>query len=83
MTMVQRLNLHAELMTRMAEAVHADLGEALIQGELSGEELRGAVLRCTTCEATDACAQWVETPVADAAVPGFCVNRDLMERLRA
>lgn len=83
MTMVQRLNLHAELMSRMAEAVHADLGEALIRGELSGEELRSAVLRCTTCEAVEDCAQWVETAAPDAAVPGFCVNRDLMERLRA
>ena len=81
MTMTEKLNLHAELMSRMAEAVHADLGEALIRGQLSGEQLRGAVMRCTTCDSTAACEHWVETHGETTTVPAFCANHDLMARL--
>lgn len=84
MPMLEKLNRHAELMGRMAETVDADLAEALLRGDLNGMILRGAVLRCTTCEAAQVCAEWLDSQ--DGAhgqpVPEFCVNRDLMERLR-
>ena len=85
MAMMDKLNRHAELIGQMAHTVDADLGDALIRGQLDGMALRGAVLRCTTCEAAEVCAEWLTEHDGETgqAVPDFCVNRNLMERLRS
>ena len=86
MQMLDRLDRNVTLMTRMADRVDADFAEALLTGALSGEEMRGAVLRCSRCGAIEDCAQWLEaqdaTPEAHPAAPDFCANARLMERLR-
>lgn len=81
MSMMQRLSRHSALMRRMAETVQADVGEGLIQGRLTGEELRSAVLGCTTCDA-ETCEAWLDTHAQAATPPSFCRNRDLLTRLR-
>jgi hypothetical protein len=81
MSMMQRLSRHSALMRRMAETVQADVGEGLVQGRLTGEELRGAVLGCTTCDA-ETCEAWLDTHPDPPEPPAFCRNRDLLMRLR-
>lgn len=90
MTMFEKIDHHGALMQRMADTVDADLGEALISGQLSGEGIRAAVLRCTRCEAADFCETWLDVNEARKAetgsapsAPDFCLNQDLMDRLRA
>lgn len=90
MTMLKKIDHHSALMQRMADTVDADLGDALISGHLSGDGLRSAVLRCTRCEASDFCETWLEVnetrKEATGTVPmapDFCLNQDLMDRLRA
>ena len=81
---VDRLDRHADLMYRMSDTVGADLGEALFEGRLSGEKVRGAVLSCTRCDSVEACEQWLAKHEGDRAqnVPEFCRNRELLARLR-
>jgi hypothetical protein len=90
MTMLEKIDHHGALMQRMADIVDADLGAALIGGHLSGEGLRAAVLRCTRCEAADFCESWLDVHEGRKAdtgatpnAPDFCLNQDLMDRLRA
>jgi len=90
MTLLQKIDQSATLMHRMAETVGADFGDALLEGRLTGENLRGAVLRCARCDAADFCETWLDVNASrkDASgitpdAPDFCANRDLMDRLRA
>ena len=84
MKIMDKLDRHAGLMGRMAETVGADVGSALALGALSGEQLRGSVLRCTTCGATRVCEEWLERHEGDCSepVPEFCLNAALLERLK-
>lgn len=84
------LNRHAQLMNRMAEVLGVNLTEAMSRGALSGEDWRGAVVRCTGCSDPAGCLQWLSekdapedhdgAATADAA-PEFCNNRLMMARL--
>lgn len=66
---------HAQLVTRMATTVGADLPDALADGRVTGEAMRTAVLSCTACDDPEACAQWLETHTDGAeAAPGYCRN---------
>lgn len=85
MNMIRRIDRHAGLVGQMAETVRVDLGDALAFGALSGEEVRGAVLRCMACESNEICSHWLDAHAetgADAA-PDYCRNRALLERLQA
>lgn len=86
MLMLDRVDRHVALMTRMAETVEADFAHALLTGGLTGQEMRSAVLRCSRCGAEEACAGWLEAqqeaPDGPPAVPDFCANAELMARLR-
>jgi len=84
MEMFDRIDRHALLVQKMAETVEADLGEALIAGRIRPEGLRAAVLRCTRCEAADACEDWLDDHAATGAdvAPDYCLNRELLARLR-
>ena len=85
MTLIAKLDRHGKLVRSMAEAVDADLPAAIAHGDLSAEGLRGAVLRCTTCEAAEQCETWLaergDTPAE--ATPDYCRNADLFARLRS
>lgn len=79
---------HADLMSRMAETVEADLSGALLRGQIDAAGLRVAVLRCTSCAAANTCETWLADQHGHAAgavrpvIPAFCVNADLMDRLQ-
>ncbi|MFC7703144.1 DUF6455 family protein [Plastorhodobacter daqingensis] len=78
-----KLDLHAGLVNRMGDVLGADLGVALVEGRLSGQELRGAVLRCCGCGSESACDRWLEDHRAGAeAAPAYCRNEALFERLK-
>lgn len=82
MRMLEKLDQHSELFARMADAVQADLGGALIEGRLDGSQLRGAVLRCTSCTDVEQCRDWLVAKGAGAvAAPEYCRNRQLLGRL--
>lgn len=86
MLMLDRIDRHTALMARMADTVGADFAEAMIDGSLTGADMRSAVLRCSRCGAEDACADWLDAQAeADGgqpAAPGFCANAELLDRLR-
>jgi hypothetical protein len=72
---------HAGLMERMAERVGADLGDAVAEHRLSASDYRTAVIRCTTCDASDECGHWMDCHAHAEGAPAYCRNRDLLERL--
>lgn len=78
-----KLDRHVALMNRMAGTVGVDLGAALAEGRLSGEGLRGAVLRCTACDSPEACAHWLadKTPGSAGETPDYCRNHALLAGL--
>lgn len=84
MGMIDRIDRHATLMHRMSDTVGAGLGDALVEGRLSAEALRGAVLSCTRCDSVGDCMQWLaehaDTPAQET--PEYCRNRELLARLR-
>lgn len=83
MKLFDTLTTHADLMHQMAHTVGADLGDALLRGDLSGQELRSAVVRCANCGAAQECPGWLEAHQTGASdVPDFCENKPMMERLR-
>ena len=75
-------DMHIQLVSRMSDTLGADLGAALAEGRVTGEEFRAAVFRCATCGQEDACADWLKAHAAGAgATPDYCRNADLMGRL--
>lgn len=84
MSIIEKLDRHGTLVRRMADTVEADLAEAIMDGSLSAEGLRSAVLRCITCEAADQCETWLaeHRETLAEATPDYCRNADMFERLR-
>lgn len=83
MISIAKLDRHVGLMTRMAEALGVDMGEAMVEGRLAPEAYRDAMLRCTHCESPEACALWLKGHPKNsaAAAPGYCRNRALLAEL--
>ncbi|MFN3938231.1 MAG: DUF6455 family protein [Gemmobacter sp.] len=80
---LDRLNRHADLVNRMAEATSTDLVAALDAGALSPPELRAAVLRCTACDCVENCTDWLDSGASGARMPpAFCRNERLFARLK-
>lgn len=78
------LKRHADLVDRMATARGVDLEETMMAGHLTPGELGDAVLACTGCAATGACAQWLEAHEAGAeTTPDYCRNAELFAELAA
>lgn len=77
------LNRHAALVSRMAETLGIDLGQAAREGHLQAEGWRDAVLACTGCAEPGACTEWLaERQEARAeAPPDYCRNAGLMAGL--
>ncbi|MCL4674765.1 MAG: hypothetical protein KJZ59_01740 [Pararhodobacter sp.] len=83
MGLIAKLDHHFDLMTRMADTVHADLGDALVSDRLTSSELRNAVLACTGCEGGKDCPDWLkEHSEGSEETPEYCRNRDLLLRLK-
>ncbi|MBR9762504.1 MAG: adenylosuccinate lyase [Rhodobacteraceae bacterium] len=73
MGLFSKLDKHMDLMSGMAERIGVDLDEAL-QGEVSANGYRAAVLRCASCREAGACAQWQEAHATAHVTPGYCRN---------
>ncbi len=83
MSLVLRLNRHSRLMSRMADALGVDLGDAVSRGDLKPDELRSAVLRCTGCINPGDCEKRLDREQVGSAAPEYCRNKMLMESLRS
>ena len=83
MSYLDRLNEHSDLMHRMADAVGADFGTALIEGRIGATGLRSMYLSCARCDGAAACADWLDAHAQGAApAPEFCRNREALAQLR-
>lgn len=78
---IKKLAHHADLMTRMADTVGADVPHALQSGALSPYELRAAALRCTHCKQADDCPHWMDTHQGASEAPAYCENHNMLARL--
>jgi hypothetical protein len=82
MGLFDKLDRHADLVTRMADTVGADLGEAAIRGQIRPEEMRSAVIRCTACDSVEDCQHWLADHADGAeAAPGYCRNKSVLDRI--
>jgi len=80
----KKLDRHAELVGQMARARDVDLTEAMLQGKLTEEAYRSAVIRCTHCESPEACAEWLrDHPDSATTTPEYCRNGHLFRRIKA
>ncbi len=83
MSRQSKMDHHADLVGEMARVRGVDIGQAMLDGKLSGEAFRNAVRRCTSCESPEACAVWLSEHAAGAeASPQYCRNGHLLNRLR-
>ena len=84
MSLFDRMDLHSNLINRMAHAVGTDLGEAVETGSLAAPDLRGLVLNCMACGQAKACAGFLNQELdGDRTAPGYCRNRVVLHRLAA
>ncbi len=82
MGLLARIDRHARLVDRMADALGVDLGEEAMMGRMRPEDLRSAVLRCTGCSHVDACDTWLTAhPDGATAAPDYCRNKQQLERV--
>lgn len=81
---LKKLERHENLVTGMADARGVDLGEALMRGDLSANELRSAIFRCTACARPEDCAHWqADHPQGADHTPDYCRNSAMFARLAA
>lgn len=84
MGFISRIDRHAELLNRMADTVHADIGAAMAAGTLRADEIRSAVFTCMNCAGATQCPSWMDAHHASAeAAPHYCRNRGLLARISA
>ncbi len=78
----EKMDHHAALVGEMARVRGVDIGQAMLDGKLSGEAYRNAVRRCMSCETPEACAVWLAEHSAGAdSAPDYCRNGRLLNRL--
>lgn len=75
MTILTRIDRHAELLDRMADTLGIDVAQEMIEGRLTPDGLDILVDRCMGCSDPEACQGWLDAKKdgADAA-PIYCVN---------
>lgn len=80
---MKKMDHHLDLLGHMAETLGIDLNAAMRAGRLSPETYRAAALRCTGCDAPEACAHWQRDHRAGAAAaPDYCRNANLLAALK-
>lgn len=78
----KRLDRHADLVTRMGDAVGVDIVEQVQRGAVSENQLAGMVTRCVGCTEAQSCEQWLQAnPRGAETTPGYCRNKDLFAML--
>ena len=84
MGLLDRIDRHSALFQRMADTVHADLGDAMLNGRIDGQGVRAAVFQCMNCDSADECPGWMDAHAESATeAPEYCRNRQLLNRLTA
>lgn len=73
---------HFWLTIGMSKALGADLGAAMISGQLSHEGYADMVTACRSCSDPDGCTTLLEGGPRLAEAPDYCVNRKLLATLR-
>jgi hypothetical protein len=74
---------HAGLMNAMSCKAGVNLGVELIDGRVTPTELRHGTLTCMQCENVDQCERFLfGDPGFPAEVPDYCLNKDLIDRLK-
>lgn len=83
MNLFQKLDRHADLVNRMADTVGVDMGQALLDGRLTGQDLRSMVTSCCACDGAADCPGWMDAHAGGApSAPDYCNNRDRLGQLR-
>lgn len=78
----KRLDRHANLVTRMADAVGVDIVEQVQRGAVSENQLASMVTRCVGCSEAEACEHWLQAhPDGADSTPGYCRNTNLFSML--
>jgi hypothetical protein len=82
MKLFDKIDRHADLVSRMADTVGADLADAAMTGLVQPGEMRSAVMRCTACDEVEACEHWLADHAdGAAATPDYCRNKAVLDRL--
>ena len=77
-----RIDRHADLLKRMADTVHADIGEAMERGAVQGDEIRRAVFTCMGCTGASECPSWMDAhETGSDSAPAYCRNRGWLARI--
>ena len=78
---MDRYDMHAGLVARMAETLGADLEDAAQRGHLP-EGLGELVLSCMGCREAGDCAGWLRENAGGAeAAPSYCANGERLQAL--
>lgn len=81
----QKIEDHAELVRQMADRLGVDITEEMQSGRLTPDDLDATVRRCLSCLQVGECRHFLAAtvPGGAAAAPTYCVNKDLLEAMRA
>jgi len=77
------LKHHAGLVDRMAERAGVDLEEEVLRGRLETGAISDIVLKCTACNSSDDCAEFLDSHSNQGSLPAYCRNARLFEKLGA
>lgn len=75
---------HYWLTQGMARTVGVNLTEAIAAGRIARSDLAEMVVRCASCEFSEACVRWMaDGRHLDENPPAYCLNHETIEALRA
>jgi len=82
--MFDKLIRHSKLMNAMSRETGLDPGRDIEAGRLGVNAYRNAVFTCTSCRHVAECENHLSVPdTASRQVPDFCLNKNLLMRLRS
>lgn len=75
---------HFWLTQGMARTVGVNITDEIARGNLTREAFANMVVRCGTCEFAERCVRWMaEGRHLDEDPPGYCLNHEAIEMLKA
>ncbi|QFS81299.1 hypothetical protein FIU97_00445 [Roseivivax sp. THAF40] len=78
------LEKHRRIVSMMAEALGLDIETLRQRGRVPPGEMEAAVLACTQCDRSDACASWLmDFTARPEETPGYCRNRTRFAAFKA